>query len=228
MLEKWWLHGEARPGLRRAISNLSRCIVTPEVAKHRLFVWMDTTTIPDHKLHVIARDDDYFFGVLQSSAHEIWTIATCSWMGVGNDPSYNSSTTFGTFPFPWPPGHEPETKDVRIAAIADAARNLVDLRSKWLNPAGISGPDLRAYTLTNLYNQRPEWLSNAHETLDRAVYSAYGLAYSLTRSEILRHLLALNRARGTNSLDIINSGLPPKKAPGVERPTTQRPAVKSR
>ena len=63
---RWWIHGEARPGLRKAIANLSRCIVTPEVNKHRVFVWMDTTVIPDHKLHVIARDDDYFFGVLQS------------------------------------------------------------------------------------------------------------------------------------------------------------------
>ena len=104
---RWWIHGEARPGLRNAIANLTRCIVTPEVNKHRVFVWMDTTVIPDHKLHVIARDDDYFFGVLQSGLHEAWTIATCSWIGKGNDPSYNSATTFDTFPFPWPPGTEP-------------------------------------------------------------------------------------------------------------------------
>jgi hypothetical protein len=26
---RWWLHAEARPGLRRAIANLARCIVTP-------------------------------------------------------------------------------------------------------------------------------------------------------------------------------------------------------
>lgn len=50
---------------------------------------MDTSIIPDHKIHVIARDDDYFFGLLHSRLHEVWTLATCSWIGKGNDPSYN-------------------------------------------------------------------------------------------------------------------------------------------
>ncbi len=98
--ERWWIHGEARPGLRKSIKGLKRCIVTPEAAKHRVFVWMDTDTVPDHKLHVIARDDDYSFGVLQSHVHETWTLAQCSWIGVGNDPSYSSSRTFETFPLP--------------------------------------------------------------------------------------------------------------------------------
>lgn len=79
------------------------------------------SVVPDHKLHVIARDDDYFFGVLQSRLHEVWTLATCSWMGVGNDPSYNSVTTFETFPFPWPPGHEPKESSL-FQAIAEVAR----------------------------------------------------------------------------------------------------------
>jgi type II restriction/modification system DNA methylase subunit YeeA len=79
---RWWIHGEARPGLRGAIAKLSRCIVTPEVAKHRLFVWMPTDVIPDHKLHVIARDDDYFLGVLHSRIHELWALHLCSTLGV--------------------------------------------------------------------------------------------------------------------------------------------------
>ncbi len=33
---------------------------------------------------------------------------------------------------------------------------------------------LKARTLTNLYNQRPTWLDLAHETLDAAVFAAYG------------------------------------------------------
>ena len=42
MNQNWWLHGRSRPALRRALSGLQRCIVTPEVAKHRIFVWMNT------------------------------------------------------------------------------------------------------------------------------------------------------------------------------------------
>jgi hypothetical protein len=38
--ENWWLHNDNNPKLRKALSRLSRCIVTPETAKHRVFVWM--------------------------------------------------------------------------------------------------------------------------------------------------------------------------------------------
>ena len=196
MQRRWWIHGEARPGLRRAIKDLNRCIVTPEVAKHRLFVWMGRDVIPDHKLHVFPRADDYFFGVLHSSLHEAWTLATCSWIGKGNDPSYNSDTVFLTFPFPWPPGTEPtEAEDTRVKAIADAARELVRLRDAWLNPPDASEADLKARTLTNLYNQRPEWLANAHRVLDEAVFVAYGWPSGLSKQEILARLLALNQER---------------------------------
>lgn len=61
---------------------------------------MSIQTVPDHTIHVIARSDDYFFGVLHSRPHEAWSLAVCNWMGMGNDPRYNSSRTFGTFPFP--------------------------------------------------------------------------------------------------------------------------------
>ncbi|WP_307776823.1 DNA methyltransferase [Ottowia beijingensis] len=53
-------------------------------------------------------------------------------------------------------------------------------------------------TLTNLYNQRPAWLAQAHEQLDAAVAAAYGWAdYTpqMPDDEILRRLLALNLAR---------------------------------
>ena len=197
--ERWWIHGEARPGLRRGLIGLSRYIATPEVAKHRLFVWVAAGVIPDHKLHVFTRADDYFFGALHSIVHERWTLATCSWIGKGNDPSYNSDTTFDTFPFPWPPGKEPtESEDPRVKAIADAARELVRLRDAWLNPPGIVEADLEDRTLTKLYNKRPEWLANAHRTLDAAVFAAYGWPESpdaLPDQEILARLLALNHER---------------------------------
>jgi type II restriction/modification system DNA methylase subunit YeeA len=194
--ELWWIHGEARPGLRRALAGIDRCIVTPEVAKHRLFAWIPTSVIPDHKLHVFAREDDFFFGVLHSAIHETWTIATCSWIGKGNDPSYNSDSTFDTFPFPWPPGTEPSEAESRIVfAIAEAARELVRLRDAWLNPPGASEADLKSRTLTNLYNDRPEWLANAHRALDPAVFAAYGWPADLGKQEILSRLLALNHER---------------------------------
>lgn len=190
----WWLHGRSRPALRAAISGKTRCIVTPEVSKHRIFVWMNTDTIPDHKLHVFALSDDYSFGVLQSKVHELWSLAQCSWLGVGNDPSYSSSRTFETFAFPWPPGKEPKDNS-KVKAIAAAAKELVEKRNLWLNPIGGSPDELKKRTLTNLYNQRPQWLENLHQTLDAAVFAAYGWPDTLTDAEILEKLLALNLQR---------------------------------
>jgi type II restriction/modification system DNA methylase subunit YeeA len=50
-------------------------------------------------------------------------------------------------------------------------------------------------TLTNLYNERPAWLVNAHAKLDAAVAVAYGWPPDLSDDEILSRLLALNLAR---------------------------------
>jgi len=133
MKSKWWLHGRSRPDLRRALAGKQRCIVTPEVTKHRVFAWMATPVIADHKLHVFARDDDYFFGLLHSRAHELWSLAQCSWLGVGNDPSYSSSRTFLTFAAPWKPREEP-AEDPRLDAVAAAAGELTERRHRWLNP----------------------------------------------------------------------------------------------
>ena len=54
---------------------------------------------------------------------------------------------------------------------------------------------LKQRTLTNLYNLRPEWLANAHRTLDEAVFAAYGWPTDLPKEEILARLLALNHER---------------------------------
>ena len=50
-------------------------------------------------------------------------------------------------------------------------------------------------TLTNLYNERPAWLMNAHAKLDAAVAAAYGFAADLKDEQILEKLLALNTER---------------------------------
>ena len=49
--------------------------------------------------------------------------------------------------------------------------------------------------LANLYNQRPAWLSHAHDTLDAAVAAAYGWETDIEDGEILKRLLELNQER---------------------------------
>jgi type II restriction/modification system DNA methylase subunit YeeA len=123
----WWLLGRTLPDFRKAVSNNLRYIATPRVSKHRVFVWLDTAILPDSKVIAIALDDDFSLGVLQSRIHERWTLATCGWHGIGNDATYNPKECFETFPFPKP---TPEQRE----AITSAAKELDDLRHRWLNP----------------------------------------------------------------------------------------------
>jgi hypothetical protein len=87
-----------------------------------------------------------------------------------------------------------------LEAIAEAARELVEKRDAWLNPPDASADELKRRTLTNLYNARPAWLAEAHRKLDSAVFAAYGWPNTLTDSELLERLLALNHQRAAASL----------------------------
>ena len=220
--KRWWLMARPIPAMREALKGKSRFIATPVSGKHRLFVWVDASVLPDHQLVVFAREDDATFGVLHSRFHEVWTLGLCTWLGVGNDPRYTPTTTFETFPFP--PGMTPRDTasgapvGVTAASVAAAAHNLNALRQNWLNPvewtdrvsevvAGypdrvIAKPgherDIKTRTLTNLYNTRPTWLDIAHKALDMAVAQAYGwtdYTSEMSDEEILRRLLTLNHSR---------------------------------
>jgi type II restriction/modification system DNA methylase subunit YeeA len=227
--ERWWQFAETRSGLRHAIAGRARYLATPKVSRHRFFVWLESVVVPDNLVIAIARDDDYFFGLLSSRFHEAWSLERGAWIGSGNDPTYTPTTTFETFPFP--EGLTPNipaadyAADLRAIRIAAAAKKLDDLRRAWLNPPDLVDivpeatptaapgeaprryPDrilpksveaaarLKERTLTNLYNQRPRWLADAHDALDRAVASAYGWPEDITTEDALQRLLALNLER---------------------------------
>jgi type II restriction/modification system DNA methylase subunit YeeA len=244
--DNWWRHVEPRPAMSTALSALQshrgrtraaqgegddgiRYAATPTVAKHRIVAWIDGAVCPDHQLIAIARDDDTTFGILHSRFHEAWSLRLGTWLGVGNDPRYTPTTTFETFPFPEgltsniPAANY--ASDPRAIRIAEAAKNLDDLRRAWLNPPDLVDmvpevmptaapgeaprryPDrvvpktveaaakLKERTLTNLYNQRPRWLADSHEALDRAVAAAYGWPEDIATDEALARLLALNLER---------------------------------
>jgi len=125
--EHWWLLGETIPAFRKAVSCHHRYLGTARVAKHRVFVWLDTVVLPDSKVIAIALPEDMSLGVLQSHVHEVWTLASCGWHGVGNDATYNPTLCFETFSFP-------ECTPEQSKEIAAAARKLDDLRNGWLNP----------------------------------------------------------------------------------------------
>ncbi len=221
----WWRLARPCPDLKEAVLKHGRYLVTPQVSKHRIFAWIGGAVNPDHQLFAFARNDDYFFGVLQSRAHEQWALKLGT--RLETRPRYTPTTCFETFPFPAATAEQQ-------AAIASAAKELNELRERWLNPpewtreevlefpASAAGPwarfvqngvaryprlvakdadcakQLTKRTLTNLYNERPTWLANAHAKLDAAVFAAYGWPADLTDDQILEKLLVLNleRAKG--------------------------------
>ncbi len=104
-------------------------------------------------------------------------------------------------------------EDPRAVAIAEAARRLVELRDRWLNPSEwvewVNEPvpgyptrpvardeaaqkELKARTLTALYNARPQWLDDAHAALDAAVAAACGWNEEISDDEALAMLLFMN------------------------------------
>ena len=216
--EFWWRYERPRPELWRRIAGMSRYIATSMVAKHRLFVWCDSRICPDQQLIVIARDDDTTFGILHSRFHEAWSLRLGT--SLEDRPRYTPTTTFETFPFP--AGLPPDVPaseyadDPRAIAIAEAARRLVDLRDRWLNPPEwvawtdepVSGypkrpvprdeaaaKELKKRTLTNLYNTRPQWLADAHTALDVVVARAYGWDEHISEEDAMGELLKLNQER---------------------------------
>ncbi|HSN77236.1 MAG TPA: type IIL restriction-modification enzyme MmeI [Anaerolineae bacterium] len=194
-ISQWWLHERPRPDMRSALSKLERYIGTSMVSKYFLFSWIPSEVLPANLLIVVAREDDYFFGVMHSKPHELWARGLGTQLREAESGfRYTPTTTFETFPFPWPPGREP-LDDARVEAIAAAARELVRLRDAWLNPPGASEAELKKRTLTNLYNARPTWLDNAHKALDASVFAAYGWPADLSDEAILERLLALNLER---------------------------------
>ena len=214
----WWRHVEPRQGMWKSLGRISRYIATARVAKHRLFVWCDSRICPDSAVIAIARDDDTTFGVLHSRFHEMWSLRLGT--SLEDRPRYTPSTTFATYPFPegLTPDVAPEdyATDPRAVAIAAAARELVELRDRWINPPELvewvdvpvpgypkqpkphderAAKELKKRTLTNLYNKRPQWLDNAHATLDAAVAEAYGWPVDISDDAALINLRDLNAVR---------------------------------
>lgn len=96
----WWRHQRPRPDMRAAIAKLTSYLATARVSKHRLFVRLSSSVLPDCQLIAIAREDDYFLGVLHSKVHELWALRLGT--ALEDRPRYTPTTTFETFPFPFP------------------------------------------------------------------------------------------------------------------------------
>ena len=177
----WWIHGEPRKEWRRMYADLNRYIATVETSKHRFFVFLDKSILPDNRLINVASNNPWILGVLSSRLHIYWALCTGGRMGVGNDPIYAKTQCFETYPFP----NVNDKQKSQIRSVADQ----IDTHRKRQQA---EHPKL---TLTNIYNvleklrsEQPltpkekethqqglvAILRELHDDLDRAVFDAYG------------------------------------------------------
>lgn len=185
--DRWWRYGEARPALRRAVSGLEKFITTGITGKRLLLCWADPSWCPSNLVVVVARDDNWTFGMLTSQIHEFWAWEQSSTMK--SDLRYTPDTGFLTFPFP-DPTHAQRDK------IEQAARDIVDERTKAC--AKLVSMGKKQAGLTAVYNAMDEGaftdLRGAHLRLDEAVCKSYGWPTSVLddRQEIVNRLYLLN------------------------------------
>lgn len=198
----WWRFGRRNTELRSALHGLRRYIATPETAKHRFFVFLDASIMPDNKLVNIGSSDAFVLGILSSSIHVSWALATGGRLGVGNDPVYVKTRCFE--PFPFPDASEPQRERIRFLG------EQLDAHRKRCQQAHAN------LTLTEMYNVLEELragqtldaasqmihdhglvsvLRDLHDGLDRAVADAYGWPADLPTEDILFRLVELNAAR---------------------------------
>jgi len=176
-LKQWWQLSYGREDMVKAIGKLSRYIVCGRVTKRPIFAFVERTIRPNDALQVFAYDDDYTFGILQSSIHWQWFVARCSTLKA--DPRYTSNTVWDSFPWPQKPTKPAIT---RVAAAAVAFR---ELRSQLAQKHNRSLRDL--YRSLEMPGKNP--LKDAQELLDKEVRSAYEMTDT---ADPLQFLLKLN------------------------------------
>lgn len=175
--EKWWQFGRNRSAMRQAISKLSCYFAIPKIAKYIVFSPVDVSILPCEANMVIASDDFYILGILNSKIHRLWVKAQSSTLE--DRTRYTNTTCFETFPFPQKPSGE------LVEKIRQTAGELHEYRSQQM--------EKKQWGITKLYNQffnePSSQLYQIHQKLDKLVMEAY---HFQTDDDILEKLLTLN------------------------------------
>jgi hypothetical protein len=225
--DNWWLFGENAPKLRAACRGLTRFIATSEVARHRAFVFLPLPgTLADGSLAAIAHDDAYVLGVLSSSVHLQWALATGGTLE--DRPRYQNGPCFDPFPFP-------ACTDVQAARIRkigealDAHRKTQQAGHPTLTITGMYGVLQKLRTGEALTDKEKgiheeglvSVLKQLHDDLDSAVLGTYTWPTDLSDDEILERLVELNTERAAEE----TKGQVRWLRPEFQIPRTKKPKV---
>jgi hypothetical protein len=195
-LTYWWKPHWGREEFFNSIKTWSRILVCPKVSSRPSFAFISTRFVPNDTMKLFAFDDDYSFGIVQSSLHWAWTNARGS--RVRSDVQYTAPVWRS---FPWPQ----EVSEEAVVRVAAAGRELRATRERLMAA--------NRWTLRALYQAAevdgPHPLKDAQRALDEAVAEAYGIP---SDQELTEFLLELNRALVDDEAAgraIAGPGLPP-------------------
>jgi SAM-dependent methyltransferase len=174
-VERWWQPWRPRHEYFRGLGTRKRIIACSNPQARPIFAFLSRDFIPSNTLQVFAFDDDYSFGILQSSLHWEWTKAKGG--KVRADIRYTNDV-WTTFPWPQEPSED------EVAAVGVAARSLRRVRDELMKANGWS---LRAlHQAAEVSGPHP--LKYAQATLDDAVRAAYGMPADQDATEFLLEL----------------------------------------
>ncbi|MBI1348640.1 class I SAM-dependent DNA methyltransferase [bacterium] len=179
-LTRWWQLWNRRDELSASLKTMPRYIGCSRVTRRPVMVFISSSICPSDLVQVFALDDDYSFGILQSTLHFEW-FRKSSRMKVESDTRYSVRDVFETFPWPQAPSLR------QVKRVVAASRVIREVREKAIATTGGGLRDL--YRTLELPGKHP--LREAHEELDDAVREAYGIS---AKAQELTFLIALNHS----------------------------------
>ena len=171
----FWKFWDRREGFFSRCSRLQRVIVMSKLSKYRAVTFGPVGHIYSEKVKVFASDDAALFGILQSQAHDLWSLGEGA--TTGETPAYSGTKCFDTFALP-------------LERTFDSIRSPSAECYEWREAYRVA----HALGLTDFYNRfhdpderDPEImkLRELHDTMDRAVLYAYGWSDIPTDCEFL-------------------------------------------
>lgn len=180
-LKKWWKLSYGREDMLEQKDKLKRYISCARVTQRPIFEFISYDIHPNDKLMAFILEDDYSFGLIQSSIHWYWFLENCTTLG--ETPNYNSASIWDTFPWPQNPSES------HIQNVAKAATALYTERKKALQQHHLSLRDL--YRILEQPGKNP--IKDLQTILDNAVLEAYSFTCKPDDvNGILANLLTLN------------------------------------
>lgn len=164
--ERWWQYAEKRPGMRKALQELDRCIAIRQTSNTLAPTIVPTGSVIDQTIVVFGTASLSRLGILSSSLHQMW-VSTHGLRTMAGILRYTPSDVFDTFPFPG------ETREV-----GELACQLLNERRSVMSARGIGLTQL--YSLVNdpsvsdASDPGVAQIRSLHVDLDHAAIDAYG------------------------------------------------------